>query len=377
MTTDATDDKLNFDDISFDDMIDGGIQTTEVSEEPVTEKPVEAAPIDEKPMEQPTAAEELDSDAEIKDEIEEEVPAQDELEVDSTEEEPIEETGEVDETVIAEVIKELGYDVGDVEYDDTTEGLTKFTKDVGTKMAQDHIQELMETFPVVKQHLEYVIAGGDSRKFMETFNPQQDYSLLKLGEKDTATQKMLVSNYFKMKGHEQEFIKEMVEDYADSGKLMTKAQLAQKALVNAQKEQRHSMMQQQQAEAAERKKEQKSFWNEVYDTIDKSKEFSGISVPQNEKKKFFKYLSTPITKEGYTQRDADHRDSSLDVKLAIDYLMFKGFKLDDIIKNKVSTSRAQSLKSRIKQGEKRVKSARRTNRRNTGFDIEDLDLSVI
>jgi len=376
MTTDATDDKLNFDDISFDDMIDGGLQTAEVSEETVAEKPAqETAPIDEKPIE--NTSEELDSDAEIKEEIVDDIPSQEEAEVQSKEEPAAEEEEIVDDTVIAEVIKELGYEVGDAEYDDTSEGLAKFTKDVGTKMAQEHIQELMESFPVVKQHLEYVIAGGDSRKFMETFNPQQDYSLLRLSEKDTATQKMLVSNYFKMKGHDQEFIKEIVEDYADSGKLINKAQLAQKALVNAQKEQRHKMMQQQQTEAAERRKEQKNFWNDIYETIDTSKEFSGISVPQNEKKKFFKYLSTPINKEGYTQRDVDHRDSSLDVKLAIDYLMFKGFKLDDIVKNKVSTSRAQSLRSRIQQGEKRIKSARRTNRKNTGFDIEDLDLSVI
>jgi len=133
----------------------------------------------------------------------------------------------------------------------------------------------------------------------------------------------------------------------------------------------------QQQQAVQQREEQKKFWNEVYDTIEDSKEFSGIVVPQKEKAKFFKYLSTPVTKDGYTQRDKDHYESSMDVKLAIDYLMFKGFKLDDVIKNKVGTSKAKALKSRLKQSEKRVKSAKRAARRNTGFDIEDLDLSVI
>ena len=57
--------------------------------------------------------------------------------------------------------------------------------------------------------------------------------------------------------------------------------------------------------------------------------------------------------------------------------MFKGFKLDDVIKNKVKTSKAKDLRSRIQTNESRTRNAKRSSRRNTGFDIEDLDLSVI
>ena len=117
--------------------------------------------------------------------------------------------------------------------------------------------------------------------------------------------------------------------------------------------------------------------DDVYETIDTSKEFSGIIIPQNEKNKFFKYLTTPVRGDGSTKRDIDHVESSLQTKLAIDYLMFKGFKLDDVIKNKVKTSKAKDLRSRIQTNESRTRNAKRSSRRNTGFDIEDLDLSVI
>ena len=381
MTTDATDDKLNFDDISFDDMIDGGLQTTEVSEEPVTEKPVEeTAPIDEKPIEEPVSeptSNELDSDADTKEEISTKEEIVDEIPETKTEVEKPKVEEPVDEgTVIDEVLTQLGYKP-EKEYADTSEGLVQMTKDVGTQMANEHMQRLMNEFPLVKQHLEYVMSGGDSQNFMTNFDPRQDYENLKVDEKDTAMQKMLVGNYFKMKGHDDAFIKDMLEDYEDAGKLQGKSDLAHKALINAQKHQRDQMIATQKQKAQKELNERKKFWDDVYDTVQGANEFHGIIVPEREKKKFFKYISAPINKDGMTQRDVDHVKSDIQTKLAIDYLMYKGFKLNDIIRNKVATSKAKDLRSRINKHQEKVKSAKRVARRNTGFDIEDLDLTVI
>ena len=66
----------------------------------------------------------------------------------------------------------------------------------------------------------------------------------------------------------------------------------------------------------------------------------------------------------------------MEVKLAIDYLMYKGFDLDTIINTKARTKSVQSLKERISRGEETVKSARRRSKRSTKFDIDDLDLSI-
>ena len=372
---DATDDKLNFEDISFDDMIDGGIQTTEVSEEAVAEKPVEEVQ-EEVQEEAKEATNELDADAE---QIQEEPTAETEYKElgDKKEEAPItEEQQEISNTVVSEVLGKLGYEV-ETDYPDTEEGLVEMTKDIGAQIAQDHMKQLMEEFPMVRQHLEYVMAGGESKSFMSAFDPQQDYANVKINETNAPLQKMLVSNYFKMKGHDDSFIKELIEDYEDGGKLQSKAEQAQKALVNAQRSQQQNMLKRQQQVAQKTQIEQRKFWNNVYDTIEQSREFSGIVVPEKDKKSFFKYLSAPIDKQGSTKRDVDHAQSSLETKLAIDYLMFKGFKLDDIIKSKMGTEKAKDLRSRIARQQERTKSAKRPTRRNTGFDIEDLDLSVI
>ena len=376
---DATDDKLKFEDISFDDMIDGGLQTTEVSEEPVTENVEETPAVEEQPSTTETveAENELDADAEnIKEEVKEEVKEETEEKVEeevSTEEEV------EDLTVVNEVLTKLGYKPEELgkEYEDSTEGLIEMTKDIGTQVAKDQLDSLMEKFPDVGRHLEYVLSGGTSENFMQAHDPRQDYGKVAISEKDIHTQKMLVGNYFKMKGHDDTFIKEMLEDYEDGGKLHSKAQLAQKALTEAQREQRNTMMLDQRKQQEGQQQQQQEFWKGVHTTIQDSREFAGITVPEREKNKFFDYLARPVNKEGMTKRDEDHMNASLDTKLAIDYLMYKGFKLDEIIKSKVGTSKAKDLKSRLTKYTEQVKNAKRPKRRSTGFDIEDLDLSVI
>ena len=67
----------------------------------------------------------------------------------------------------------------------------------------------------------------------------------------------------------------------------------------------------------------------------------------------------------------------MDVKLAMDYLMYKGFNLDKLIDKKARTKSTQSLKSRIKGHQETIKSARKASRTpSKAVDIEDLDLSL-
>ena len=122
--------------------------------------------------------------------------------------------------------------------------------------------------------------------------------------------------------------------------------------------------------------EQEQFWGGVADTIKESKEFAGLQVPEREKSKFFNYLSQPIDNNGRTQRDLDHEEAEMEVKLAIDYLMYKGFNLDTIIDKKATTKQSKSLRDKIANNESSVKSARKASRSRKSFDVDDLDLSI-
>ena len=247
---------------------------------------------------------------------------------------------------------------------------------MGAKLAENQLDELFDKFPLIQKHLQYVLDGGDSQNFMKAYDPQLDYSKMDVKEDDLQIQKAVLGEYFKLKGHDKEFIDELLEDYQDSGKLLNKAQAAKDALSKMQTKQRAELTEKQNSQRQTQEKEQKDFWNGIRKTIDDSNEFSGIVVPKKEKSKFYDYISSPINKNGQTQRDLDHSDASMDVKLAIDYLMYKGFNLNDIINTKASTKSAKSLRDKISRTDDKVKSARGASRKKTSFDIEDLDLSI-
>jgi hypothetical protein len=356
--------KIALDDIMFDDILDGGVTTEPVDaglevEDEVIEETVSKEEI----VDEPTTDVEDDKDEDL---IEE--PKQSEKDEQDSE--------TTSNTVVGDILEKLGYDTEN-EYDDTTEGLLQLTQDVGSQIAEDQLDQLFEKFPLVKNHLQYVLSGGDSQQFMKAYDPNNDYSKMNVSEEDVVSQRAVLSDYFKAKGHEDDFIQEILEDYKDSGKLFDKATRAQEALAKSQGETRERMLQNQKTQQAENNKKQKEFWNGVYDTIENSTEFAGLTVPKREKTKFFNYISNPVTREGQTQRDLDHGNAEMEVKLAIDYLMFKGFKLDDIIKTKAKTSNAKSLRDKISKNEEKIRSAKKATRRPRGgaIDLDSLDLN--
>ena len=374
--------KIQLDDITFDDVIGGGgVSTTPEIEEPL--EPQEKQELEElEDLEEDESNEELAIESDEDEEYEEDEEDNEE-EYEEQEEEEEENDEDLnpndfeDDSVISEIMDKLGYDVENANYEDTPEGIAELTSDIASQIADDRIDEVMEAFPLVKEHLDYVLAGGDSQRFMEANDPNRDYNLLEIDENDTGIQKQLLSSYFATKGHDKEFIEEMVNDFEDTGKLYSKAEAAKTALSNLQEAQRSQMVEEQRQQQAVQEEKLTEFWNGVADTIEESAEFAGISVPDRDKNKFFDYLSTPVTQEGQTQRDIDHQDADMDIKLAIDYLMYKGFDLGGLVETKAKTQNARSLKDRISRNEESVKSTRRSSRRKGGnVDLENLDLSL-
>tara|TARA_Y100000593_G_scaffold26010_1_gene51756 strand:+ start:2132 stop:3229 length:1098 start_codon:yes stop_codon:yes gene_type:complete len=360
--------KIQLDDITLDDVISGeGVATEEIA--PVQE--------DEKKVESPDENKLEEENVESSEEVEENTDEEEEEEV--NEEEQIvnekEESSEVDETVVGEILKNLGYEV-DEDYEDTSDGLTELTKDIASQMADDRIDEVLDKFPLVKQHLQYVLNGGESENFMQAYDPGLDYNRIELAEDDVRSQKAILSDYFSVKGHDKEFINEMLGDYEDSGKLHNKAEAARQALGKVQAQEKAQLVERQKEQLKMQQAEQSKFWDGVAETLENSKEFAGLQVPEKEKSKFFNYLSKPVTREGYTQRDLDHAEAEMETKLAIDYLMYKGFNLDQIINTKAKTKASKSLRDKISKNEEKVKSARRKSRRSKNIDLDDLDLSI-
>ena len=147
--------KIQLDDITFDDVIGDGVTMETIDE---------IEPIEDKVEEVKSEAPELDN---IEEEEEDPTPAQGDPgdeQVETTEEDKEEVEGE--STVVQEILTSLGYEG---EYEDTADGLTELTKDVASQMADERIDEVLAKFPLVKEHINYVLAGGESQKFMKAY----------------------------------------------------------------------------------------------------------------------------------------------------------------------------------------------------------------
>lgn len=371
--------KLNIADITFDDFIGDGLNTLDQQEEPLKdeleneEEPEEDDESDNSESEPSGRKSRGDEDDDDEDLQSSKYAKEDQGDDDDVDDEDEEENGSVAESIA----KALGYDIEN-EYADTEEGLVEFTKDIAQNIAEDQLNELFQQFPLVQKHLDFVLAGGDSEKFFQAYNPNLDYSQYEIDQNDSRTQKAFVSEYFKSKGHDEEFIKDMLDDYEDSGKLYDKAVVAQKQLATIQSREREQIVEQQKQARAEQEKAQEEFWENVAATIDQGKEFAGIRIPEKEKAKFFDYISAPVDKTGKTRRDMDYANSELDVKLAIDYLMYKGMNLQDIITTKAKTQSVMNLRDKIQRNEERVKNYGKIEKNKAKkFDPDQLDMKKL
>jgi len=355
-------DKLDLDSISLDNMLGDGLDSL---------PSIEDTAVEEEPQED--LAKDL-PDIEKEPNIEEEEEEEEGLQLKDNKDE--EEIAEGAGTVASEIAKTLGFEMNN-EYADTVEGLTEFAKDLAQDVAEDQLGELFEQYPEVQKHLDYLMSGGDSNKFYEAYNPNSDYSNFTINEKDTNTQRAVLQQYFQIKGHDESFIQEMLDDYEDSGKLYNKADQAKGALAEAQSAQRERMLETQKQEQEKAAENTSKFWDDVANTIETGNEFAGVKIPDRQKSKFFQYISEPVGQKGETQRDIDYADAEMEVKLAIDYLMYNGFKLDNIINTKAKTKSAQNLRERIQSKQERTKSARAMGRNTKEFDSDNLDLNAL
>ena len=170
--------KIQLDDITFDDVIAGdGVDTVSIDD---------TAEVETEETAEETTEEVVDEVEETEEEIEEEDTEEDDDDDDDDDVEPSEKS----DTVVGEILSALGYEV-EGDYPDTAEGLTEMTKDIASQMADDRLDEVLEAFPLVKDHLQYVLAGGQSQDFMQAHDPNLDYNAFTLSEDDTRSQKAI------------------------------------------------------------------------------------------------------------------------------------------------------------------------------------------
>ncbi len=373
------DTKLNISDITFDDFIGDGLEAASSNENSANEleNDQDLNEEDEYEEDEFENSEDQDDQEEEDDDDSEDSRKFKRVEDQDDDDDDDDSDEEFDGSVANTIAKALGYELEN-EYADTEEGLIEFTKDIAQNIAEDQIQELFSQFPLVQKHLDFVLAGGDPEQFFQAYNPSLDYNNIEIDQNDTRTQKGFIAEFFRTKGHDDEFIKEMLEEFEDSGKLYDKANHAKKQLAGLQAKEREGLVAQQRYQQALEQQRQQEFWEDIANRIDSGNEFAGIRIPDREKAKFFDYISAPVDKSGRTRRDVDYAQSNVEVKLALDYLMYKGLKIEDIINTKAKTISTKNLRDKIQGHQDRVKNFGKMEKgRNRKFDPDQLDMKKL
>lgn len=241
----------------------------------------------------------------------------------------------------------LGYEV-EGEFEESVEGVAEYTKTVAQKIAEEEVRDLFESFPDVKEYLQFRLNDGDPAKYFESKYADPDYSTYSITENDEVTQEVVARKYLSQEGYNADQINEMIKDYRDTGLLFKQAKRFSERLVDLQKSKRQEVLykQAEQAKIAEAQKEQ--MVSEINTVIDKGT-LHNLVIPEKDRKEFRAWLLQPDAK-GQTRRQATMSNMTLAQKLELEYLAFKGFDLKDLIRKEANQTKINFLKNTGSKG---------------------------
>ena len=251
-----------------------------------------------------------------------------------------------DESIVNELKQKYGFDFEEKQFEESVDGIYELSLAAAEKLAENQINDFFKQMPDVAEFAEYRMNGGDPGKFFETMNQTKDYSQVSITEDDTATQRHIVEELLKRQGFDDESRGAMLETLSKSGAMFDQAKAALPILSKLSAKDKQSLIEQQKQQAIQMEEQRKKELNEIQGIV-KTGNFKGIQVPEAEKNKFSQWLFQP-GKDGKTGRNSAREQMTLEDKLALEYLVYKGFKLDDLIQKRVANAKAKDLKSLLK-----------------------------
>jgi hypothetical protein len=238
--------------------------------------------------------------------------------------------------------KILGYEI-EGEFDESVEGVAEYTKAIGQKIAEEEVRDLFDSFPDVKEYLQFRLNNGDPAKYFESKYADPDFSTYTITENDEVTQEVVARKYLTQEGYQADQINEMIKDYKDTNLLYKQAKRFNERLVESQKTKREEVLSKQAESARMAEQQRMEMVAEINQVIDKGT-LHNLVIPDKDRKEFRAWLLQPDAK-GQTRRQSTMSQMSLAQKLELEYLAFKGFDLKDLIRKEANQTKINFLKN--------------------------------
>lgn len=251
---------------------------------------------------------------------------------------------EPEQTIVSEVSQILGYEMEEA-FEDTVEGIADFTKKVADKMANEKFAALFEKYPAAYSFLSHLVNGGSP----ETYNAGiRELSGLTVDvEKASDNQlKQLLKESLAIQGHDEEAIEDIIGDYEETGLLKKQAKIAQRVLKKHADELKAEAEKKAQQQREAEEEESRKTIEQIKTTIATGRLSGNFLIPEKEKKQFEDWMFA-AGKDGKTKREVEREAMSMEEKLALEYLFYKKFKLDEMVVSKAKDITASKLRDRL------------------------------
>ncbi len=273
--------------------------------------------------------------------------------------------GNDNDSVISALQQKFGFDFSDQQFEESIDGIYEMSRIAAEKIAEQQLNEFFEKFPDLAEYAEYRMNGGDPKAYMEMLSRNEDYAQMQFTEEDTATQRRILTNLLSRQGFDQESITATLNSWEQSKILYSQTKAALPILDKLTKAERQNIVENQKKAAQEMEQKRKQEMQEIQKTV-ATGSLKGIQIPEADKKQFLGWMFN-VGKEGVTQRNAAYKQMSLEDKLALEYLVYKGFKLSEIVQTRVNTQKTTELKKLLK--DKSGSRMKDDNTQRTEFNI--------
>lgn len=288
--------------------------------------------------------------------------------VETTETKDIDNNTEITSTIIGEVITRTGISIIDdnnnpITYEDTEEGIAKYVQDAievkGIELAQDYIKEEFEKYPELARVHQYLLTHNGS---LEGFNDRRDYKSLSVTSEQSQFD-IIVEFEKKLGGKDEDTARFLAESIKKSGKLETYSKQYLDKLVEHQttieKQELDNLNNQRRIE----QENQDRFYRDLADKLINKGEMFDFNLPLEikvnkdnkqvvyKRDDIYKYITQPVTKEGYSQYQLDKH--KLNTEKGVDILIYDAIMLltkndHSVIINKlVKDKEVKGLKERM------------------------------
>jgi len=274
-------------------------------------------------------------------------PSKTEQEPDNAPQTPVQTDAPDDDVNVLDALKsKFGYDFGEANFEESVDGIYEMSRVAAERMADEQLDAFFKEMPDVADNAQYRANGGDPSKYFELVSQTRDYSQVSMSEKDTMTQRHVLEELLRRQGFDNETRETMLSNMEESGVLYNQAKAALPVLTKLVDAEKRNMIANQERVAQENEAKRREELETIKNTI-KVGTLKGIQIPEAEKTKFGAWLMQP-DKSGVTPRNAARDRLTLEDKLALEYLVYKGFNLSDLVQKRVETAKAKDLKSLLK-----------------------------